>query len=424
MANLTEVVQFDAGVYQLETTDPVQGGENGVSNAPLKNLANRTAYLKKHIDDLESGVVIPSAVAPLASPAFTGTPTAPTQSLGNNTTRLATTAFVQGTVGGRLSKSVAGGVNVTLTAIEAGNAILEFTGALTANIAVIVPTSPTRSWVVKNGTSGSFTLTVKTAAGAGVVVTQGKTKAVYTDGTNLVACHDDYNDIAMTGVPTAPTATAGTNNTRVATTAFVKGEGIQAASVTTVASTPYTITDLQAGHIIYITTGGSVVTLPDATAWPVGKALIIQSAVPATVNRTGTQTIYCNGAGQTSISLGNGDSVTLFAVPGFGGWIAVGNSAQLGASAAFNYSIAANGYQKLPTGLILQWGIDLVPVSAYPGFTGYFPVSFPNGGLSMVAVHPGVPAFYVTGALASKSQYYLTHTSTSSVLVAWIAIGY
>lgn len=222
MANLTEVAQFDAGVYQLETTDPVQGGENGVSNAPLKNLANRTAYLKKHIDDLESGAFIPNVVAPLASPAFTGTPTAPTQSLGNNTTRLATTAFVQGTVGGRLAKEVAGGVNVTLAAVEAGNAILEFTGALTANIAVIVPDSPTRSWVVKNGTSGAFTLTVKTAAGSGVVVTQGKTEAVYTDGTNVRACHDDYADIAMTGTPTAPTAALGTSNTQVANTAFVQ----------------------------------------------------------------------------------------------------------------------------------------------------------------------------------------------------------
>lgn len=34
------------------------------------------------------------ALAPLASPALTGNPTAPTQTAGNNTTRLATTAFV------------------------------------------------------------------------------------------------------------------------------------------------------------------------------------------------------------------------------------------------------------------------------------------------------------------------------------------
>lgn len=37
-----------------------------------------------------------AAKAPLASPAFTGNPTAPTQAGGNSSTRLATTAFVQG----------------------------------------------------------------------------------------------------------------------------------------------------------------------------------------------------------------------------------------------------------------------------------------------------------------------------------------
>ena len=38
--------------------------------------------------------------APLASPAFTGTPTAPTATSGTNTTQIATTAFVQSAVGG------------------------------------------------------------------------------------------------------------------------------------------------------------------------------------------------------------------------------------------------------------------------------------------------------------------------------------
>lgn len=39
-------------------------------------------------------------LAPLASPAFTGNPTAPTQTAGNNTTRIATTAFVQAAISG------------------------------------------------------------------------------------------------------------------------------------------------------------------------------------------------------------------------------------------------------------------------------------------------------------------------------------
>ena len=42
-----------------------------------------------------------SAKAPLASPALTGTPTAPTASSGTNTTQIATTAFVQSAVSGK-----------------------------------------------------------------------------------------------------------------------------------------------------------------------------------------------------------------------------------------------------------------------------------------------------------------------------------
>ncbi len=55
MANLQEVVSWDAGVYQLETSDPVLGGQGGHSNKQAQSLANRTAYLKKHVDDIESG---------------------------------------------------------------------------------------------------------------------------------------------------------------------------------------------------------------------------------------------------------------------------------------------------------------------------------------------------------------------------------
>ena len=50
MANLPETAQWEAGVYQIETTDPVQGGVNGVTNTPLKQLVNRTAYLKQQTD--------------------------------------------------------------------------------------------------------------------------------------------------------------------------------------------------------------------------------------------------------------------------------------------------------------------------------------------------------------------------------------
>jgi hypothetical protein len=89
-------------------------------------------------------------------------------------------------VAGRLSKSVAGSSDVTLSTTEARNAIYEFTGTLTGNINVIVP-NKNRKFIVYNATSGAFTLTVKTAAGTGIEVTQGQRVWLYCDSTNVVA---------------------------------------------------------------------------------------------------------------------------------------------------------------------------------------------------------------------------------------------
>ena len=60
--------------------------------------------------------------ANISSPAFTGTPTAPTQTAGNNTTRLATTAFVQQAIGA---------INITLGTETTGNYVATIAG--TAN---------------------------------------------------------------------------------------------------------------------------------------------------------------------------------------------------------------------------------------------------------------------------------------------------
>lgn len=46
MANLSETSTYDAGVYQLETTDPIIGGPTGIANSQAKALANRTKWLK------------------------------------------------------------------------------------------------------------------------------------------------------------------------------------------------------------------------------------------------------------------------------------------------------------------------------------------------------------------------------------------
>ena len=55
MANISETAEWTEGVYQLETTDPVEGGPEGVDNLQAKQLANRTKYLKALVEGLAEG---------------------------------------------------------------------------------------------------------------------------------------------------------------------------------------------------------------------------------------------------------------------------------------------------------------------------------------------------------------------------------
>ena len=50
MANLKEQEKWEEGVYQIEENDPVLGGENGITNKPIKQLSNRTLWLKKTLE--------------------------------------------------------------------------------------------------------------------------------------------------------------------------------------------------------------------------------------------------------------------------------------------------------------------------------------------------------------------------------------
>lgn len=58
MANLPEANEYPAGIYQIETTDPVLGGppneatKAGLANIPAMQLAKRTNWLKSRVDTL------------------------------------------------------------------------------------------------------------------------------------------------------------------------------------------------------------------------------------------------------------------------------------------------------------------------------------------------------------------------------------
>lgn len=52
MANLSETSNYPPGIYRIETTDPLMGGEDGILNLAAKQLASRTAYLKQFADEV------------------------------------------------------------------------------------------------------------------------------------------------------------------------------------------------------------------------------------------------------------------------------------------------------------------------------------------------------------------------------------
>lgn len=101
---------------------------------------------------------------------------------------------------GRLSLSVAGGSNVTLTQVQSDNDIIEFTGAISANISVTLPLV-IREYTIYNGTTGAYQLTIKGASGTGVILQQGVRASVYCDGTNFQA-------IIVSGIPSRTPASA------------------------------------------------------------------------------------------------------------------------------------------------------------------------------------------------------------------------
>lgn len=85
----------------------------------------------------------------------------------------------------QLALVVTGGTT-TLSALQASNIIQEYTGALLANQIVVLP--PTvQLYAVTNSTTGSFSLTFKTAAvgAATVICPQGSSLILVCDGTNV-----------------------------------------------------------------------------------------------------------------------------------------------------------------------------------------------------------------------------------------------
>ncbi|WP_296939625.1 head decoration protein [uncultured Marivita sp.] len=190
--NATSIVPVagSGGFIALVGTQTV-GGAKTFSLVPKsgQDASSGTDLVRKsQVDSLLS------AKAPLASPTLTGSPTAPTAVAGTNSTQIATTAFVNDAIAGF------GAGDMAKSTYDTDN-----DGKVdAAEIADAVP------WSGITGKPTSFTPSSHSHSIAQI--------------TGLQATLDAKAPLAspaLTGSPTAPTATAGTNTTQIATTAFV-----------------------------------------------------------------------------------------------------------------------------------------------------------------------------------------------------------
>jgi hypothetical protein len=183
-----------------------------------------------------------------------------------------------------------------------------------------------------------------------------------------------YISPAFTGIPTAPTAAALTNTTQLATTAFVKNAG-ESFSTTTAIATTGALTTTNLGQMLKITTAGTTQTFPAVASCPAGTSLSLASEflVGSTLLKGSGAELLANPNGVTAntFTLGAGESVQF--VSNGASWDA------LGYSAAFGASLGSGGYQKLPSGLIIQWVQGATIASGRA--TGSWPIAFPTAHL-------------------------------------------
>lgn len=246
----------------------------GSSTAGVSSFNARTGTVNLTLADITG-----ASGAPIDSPAFTGTPTAPTPAPGDSSTLLATTAFVTAEIatipaGGVTSFNTRTGA-VTLTTSDVtgvGGALVNspvFTGLPAA------PTAPFGTSTTQLATT-AFVAAAMAAGSPGVTSFNSRTGPVTFQATDLTAVGGALlASPSFTGVPLAPTATPGTSTTQIASTAFV------AAAIAAMPSGGVTSFNGRTGAVVLtladITTAGGAptasptftgtVTFPDTGTW-------------------------------------------------------------------------------------------------------------------------------------------------------------
>lgn len=221
------------------------------------------------------------AKAPLASPALTGTPTAPTAVAATNTTQIATTAFVQ----------------TALAGLGAGDMLKSVYDTTNNGKVDLAELAEAVAWTGVTGKPSSFTPAAHTHATSEV-----------TGLDTALAAKAPLASPALTGTPTAPTAVTGTSSTQLATTAFVS-----AAVAAVINGSPGALDTLNELAAALGNDANFSATVTNALAGKLAKASNLSDLADAAAARTnlGLGSMAVQNASTVAITGGSVDGVTL-----------------------------------------------------------------------------------------------------------------
>lgn len=208
------------------------------------------------------------------------------------------------------------------------------------------------------------------------------------------------------------------NDTSIATTAFIRQFGSQYSNVT---ATNVSLTGVvsHVGGVIYGNgTGNITYTLPSVSAnsIPNGAKITIwnSSSNPMSIVTQGSDTLLFTDANSaTGLTIKTGNYIELINVSG--NWFVLGSG-----NNDFKSLLSSNGYQKLPSGLILQWGWGNSTATTQ---TITFPIAFPNNVLSVFATIQSTGGTYPI-TIEGKTLTQMTLYKNAANYAYWMAIGY
>ena len=212
-------------------------------NSNTANITSNTSAITANTASILTNTSDIALKAPIISPTFTGTPTAPTAAAGISTTQLATTAFVNNATSNINSSSISGTVAVskggtgasTLTGYIKGSG----TSVMTASASIPVG-DLTGSIPILNGGTGQTTIAgIKSVLGlAGSVVAIGNTAGQTSQGPVAVAIGSEAGTTSQGQYAVAVGGAAGTSSqgTGAIAIGYVAGSSNQLANAIAIGS--------------------------------------------------------------------------------------------------------------------------------------------------------------------------------------------